>query len=344
MIKAPPQSTQHPVEQPGNKRDTGCISLVFHIRHSQLGRLLFTVLAVIVVGLAGYYVSTKLIISLRQVRETHLILKPFPVISSLLITIFCVLFGGLTWNIILHSLGILADFRDNLRTYLLANLAGYIPGYGWQYLGKAYLASRQNISPILATSAVLIEFLCSALTRLAVSFSFLSIELWHQITGCESVAGLWLLRFIAWLGVISLPWILNYAQRSKLGLYLKITQPVRVPLLWVAEIMMCLGWIIYGLGFAALLRSMTYIPLDTLSPVIFSTTSSYLVSLLIFFVPAGIGVREGVLIYILTGVLPEVVVSLSSVLSRIVVIVAELIGVLLGLCLRGFRLASKRPL
>lgn len=318
--------------------------LLFEIRHSRLGRMLFTVLAVIVVGLAGYYVSTKLITSLRQVAEIHLIIKPVPVVFSLFITLFCVFLGGLIWNLILRSLGILAGFRENLRTYLLANLASYIPGYGWQYLGKAYLAARQGISPILAGSAVLTEFLCSALTRLTVSLSFFSVGLWHQITGFESDAGLWLLRLAAWLGVISLPWILNYAQRSKLGTFLKITQPVSVRLLWLAEVMMCLGWIIYGLGFAVLLRSMTYIPLDTLSPVIFSTTSSYLVSLLIFFVPAGIGVREGVLIYTLSGVLPEVAVSLSSVLSRIVVIIAELLGVLLGLFLRGLRFVGKRPL
>ncbi|MHB1357633.1 MAG: lysylphosphatidylglycerol synthase domain-containing protein [Anaerolineae bacterium] len=336
VTRVPLQSNPQSAGQAADKRETGCISSLSRIRHSRPGRIVFTALAVVVVIITGYYVVNKLILGIQQVAVTRLHIEILPIILSLLITFFCVIFGGIAWTLILYSLGIRTGFRDSMRSNLLANLASYIPGYGWQYLGKAYLTTRQNISPVLAASAVLVELLCSVMTRIAISLTFLSPQLWYQATRFESDTGLWILRLIAWLGVLMLPWILNYTQRSRLGTLLKIGQPVQVPLLWLVELMMCLGWVIYGLSFAILLRSMTNMPIDTLSPVIFATTSSYLVSLFIFFVPAGIGVREGVLIYTLTGVLPQAAVSLGSVLSRLVVIVAELSGALLGYCLGRF--------
>jgi len=47
-------------------------------------------------------------------------------------------------------------------------------------------------------------------------------------------------------------------------------------------------------------------------------------------VPAGLGVRESVVILTLQGVLPDAIVALLALLNRLVLIVAEVMGALLG--------------
>jgi len=63
---------------------------------------------------------------------------------------------------------------------------------------------------------------------------------------------------------------------------------------------------------------------------IFASTASYLVSLLAFFVPGGIGVRESVLIFILASVLQRHLWRQCRAVP-VVVILAELLGGLIGL-------------
>ena len=200
----------------------------------------------------------------------------------------------------------------------------------------AYLASRQGVPPAVASLAVVLEYAGLAITRLAVALSFLSAGFWRQVTGHDAGAWLWLFRIVSWGGVILLPWLLSLIQRQRRMRFLKkIELQVRVPLLWLAEALMCLGWVIAGLGFAVLLGAVTSLTLSQFTAVIFATTTSYLASLLVFFVPGGIGVRESVLIFTLAGVLPEAIVALSAVFYRVVVIGAELLGALAGLGLRA---------
>jgi hypothetical protein len=63
---------------------------------------------------------------------------------------------------------------------------------------------------------------------------------------------------------------------------------------------------------------------------IFSTSISWVLSLLVFFVPGGLGVRESVIIYTLGNVLPESIAVMGALTSRAILILAELSGALIG--------------
>lgn len=303
-------------------------------RRSRWGRLTFTLLTIAIVCVSGYYVGTKVLVGLKQLSQTTLILKPWPIVISFIITWLCVVSGGLTWYLVLRGLGARTSLLGCTRVHLLANIASYIPGYAWKYMGMAYLASRQGVPAALASLAMLFEYIGLAVTRLAVALSFISAGFWQQITGNRVGVLLWLLRVLAWGCVLIQPFLLVVIQRRNHGRLFNTNLEVRLPVLLLAQATMCLIFIVYCLGSAVVLYALAPLSASQFSEAIFATAASYLASLLAFFVPSGIGVRESVLIFTLTGVLPEIIVVLGAVISRVVLICAELLGGLLGLGLR----------
>jgi len=214
----------------------------------------------------------------------------------------------------------------------LANLAGYLPGYGWKYLGKAYLTS-QEVPVQVASWAVLIEFVCLAVTRLAITVTFATPKTLASLVPHNTGIIIWIVRIISWTLVITMPVFIQVIMRTSPKRFLN-TIHYRLQYLWLAEAVMCLVWIVYGIGYAILVSAIIPIQLNQYPVFIFSTTASYLVSLLVFFIPGGIGVREAVLIATMVNFIPDAVSSTSSVLSRGILIISELLGVFIGLLLK----------
>ena len=89
-------------------------------------------------------------------------------------------------------------------------------------------------------------------------------------------------------------------------------------------------WLLHGLGFALLTAAVYDVRPQQLLPLIFSNTTSFLVSLLVFLVPAGLGVRESVVMFTLQGLLPAEISALGALIGRLALVIAELLGVLVG--------------
>jgi glycosyltransferase 2 family protein len=108
--------------------------------------------------------------------------------------------------------------------------------------------------------------------------------------------------------------------------------------LLAALALMAFTWIIYGLGFALLVRAIDPAITPGDAPMlIFGVTSSYLASLLMFFVPAGLAIREGVVLLTLEHTLTPPVALAAAVLSRLVLLAAELLGAAVGALMRDRR-------
>ncbi|MCE5257769.1 MAG: hypothetical protein LLG44_01750, partial [Chloroflexi bacterium] len=141
-----PKDSQSPEQSPGIDK-IPVLDWFTRVRHSRKGHVVFTILAIIVVCISVYYVSANLLVGLQQVKQANLTLRIWPLVYSLIITWLCVIFGGVTWYLVLYSLGAQVSLRGCIQAHVLANVAGYIPGYGWRYMGKVYLTSRQDESP-----------------------------------------------------------------------------------------------------------------------------------------------------------------------------------------------------
>ena len=299
-------------------------------RHSCAWRWLSGCIAVIAIGISGYYVATRLITSLQRVGKFHLELSSLPLLLSLGLTLLCVLAGGLSWHLMLRGVGLRCPLRRCLMVHLLANLGGYLPGYGWKFVGKGYLTQRSGYPVPLVSLAVLLEFLGLAATRLMVALTTMPATFWARWHLDALLPWATWLRWTGWGLVGVLP--LLFAGTCKALAHRDCWPEVNLHLVWLylALGLMCLTWAAYGLGLAALLEALQAGAADDVSPILFATTASSLVSLLLFVIPGGISVREGVVIYVLEGLLPDIVVTVGALLSRVVLIVAELLGAFLG--------------
>ena len=301
-------------------------------RRNRFWRVVSAFVGIVAVGLSTYYIVVKLSSSIRQVADWQLSVRPWPALLSFVIMLLCVLSGCTIWHLVLKGVGRTLPWRVCARAHLLANLGGYLPGYGWKFVGKAYLIQREGVAMGMVSFAVLLEFMGLATTRAVVALatlprSFLDRFGWDlpdPYFGWLRIGACCLLFSLPWLVERTVLWMQHHSRRRWGDLLIDKRA------LWLALLLMCFTWVLYGLGFALLIRSLYDVRLDQVSTLVFSTTTSFLVSLMMFFIPGGISVREGVVIYTLENVLPDVIVTVGALLSRLVLLLAEAIGALVG--------------
>lgn len=315
-------------------------------RRSRLWRVASVVLAVVAIGLSSYYVVIKLVSSFRQIAWGHLQVRPWPVVISFIITLACVLLGVVVWGLVLRGVGVRLGLRACAQSHLLSIPGAYLPGYGWRYAGKAYLTQRQGIPLGLASCAVLVELIESEAARGVLAFTTVQQAFLGSFLGGALVPYVWGLRVLGWGALLVLPLALErgVAWAKRRGRRPWSDMNIDKGSLWLALGVMCFTFVLYGVGFSILLGAASALTLDGLAAAIFSTSSSLAISLLMFFVPAGLSVRESVIIYTLEGVFPAAMVTVGALVSRGVLVAAEVVGSLIGswLALRGRRRSSPK--
>lgn len=213
------------------------------------------------------------------------------------------------------------------RIWFLSNLARYIPGKVWQFVGVAQLARSAGIPAALLLTSMVVHVLftilaAAVITGLLLPYSALGLHAWRPVGVVLSVvAGLVLVH----------PAIVN----AGLNLSTRLTrQPI---LTWSGSwtdgvrlfLLSVVSWILYGAVFYLFLLSLTPVPLQTLPALVAVNALSFLAGYFAF-LPAGIGVREAVMAALLDPVLPTGVAAVLAVLSRLWMIAAELLGALVA--------------
>ncbi|TVP55412.1 MAG: UPF0104 family protein [Gemmatimonadales bacterium] len=188
------------------------------------------------------------------------------------------------------------------RVIFTANLGRYVPGKVWQIAGLAILARRQGVSVTIGTLAgILVQ-----------GFSLLAAAAWGipAITAVRAEAsdGLWLLVGIGIATVVllcSVPTLLHGVFRFLFRLARR--DPEEAPRTDVRFGLRWLGWHLvvwagYGVAFHLFLVGLGFDELGILSSTIYFA-AAYLLGYLALPAPAGLGVREGVLMALLQPVI-----------------------------------------
>jgi uncharacterized membrane protein YbhN (UPF0104 family) len=294
-----------------------------------------TALALVAVGLSTYYLASKLGDSLRHAATLDWRIVAGPLALSTAITFVCVLLGSLDWHLTMKSVRAGLSWRACASSYLLATLGGYLPGYAWRHLGIAYLTKRQGISVKNASLAVLIEFVAIVAVRAALALSTMPSSLLARWGLDVPLLYPRALAALLWLALLLAPLALEQlARRARQRHTTWADLRFHRTSLWLAMLVISVSHVLYGWGFAILANAVSGVGPLPLGAAVFSTSASWLVTLAMFFVPAGLSVREGAITLGLSGVLPEGIAALAAVLSRGVLILAEGIGALIGWWMR----------
>ena len=219
-----------------------------------------------------------------------------------LLLVSCVLlFGGYVlsaamWGRIVADLGgPRIPTPRAVRIFMIANLGRYVPGKVWQIAGLAVLARREGVSGGAATAAAVAGQGVAIVAASAVGVGALLVgpdafRAWSLPVAVALVAG---------VGVGLLPPVFRWVT----GAWFRVAREVRPDALtsrratgWL--VLYTLNWILYAVAFWVLVLSLD---LDAaLVPVASSFAAAYVMGYVMIFAPAGVGVREGVLVALLT--------------------------------------------
>jgi hypothetical protein len=236
-----------------------------------------------------------------------------------------VLFASM-WIRLLRTMGEPADERAGFHIWFVSLLTRYVPGKVWQVSSLAYLSRRRGISPVHALGAAV--HLQVLMVAVAVLLLLATLPAQISLVGGRRVA-MGMASIAAVLVTLFVSPLFDWAYAKGLGVLGRPVPlgrlPVRRKALFGA--LAAAAWLLHGASFGLFIRGTTG---EVLHPVtgVGIYLAGYLAGLLAFFLPAGLGAREGVSAYLLGAHLP-VSISLA------VVIVYRVWLVLLDVLLAG---------
>jgi len=219
---------------------------------------------------------------------------------------------------------------ETLKTWFYSQLGKYLPGKIWLFLSRFHFYESRGKSKKAISIALYLEtvtiIMAAGLIFLAALIFHREIRLFYSWRNPGWLVLLFLLGFI-FLHPRVLQKILNWTlvqfKREPVSLSISYSD-----VLWILFVCI-ISWVIGGVGF--------YLFVDSVYPVapqyILFLTGALAISstlgLIAIFAPSGLGVREGVLVYLLLLMMPPPVAVIISILTRIWMTLIEigLIGV-----------------
>ncbi len=259
-----------------------------------------------------------------------------PLVGAVLSLLAAKMLAALAYCITIRGLGGRIPVQTILAARIAVLPARYVPGRVAATGGLALLLSRFGLSGTVALSASVIPLVVSLLAGILVSVPVLLLEgLGRQLGVIIPAAVPVALLLACMLHPALLPRLLDRLLR-RMGKPGVSMPPARVMLglmgVTVARFVL-VGTVLYLLALAFGPVPLSLLPLVSAAAVI-----SFVAGFLVFFVPAGIGVRESVILLVLSDSVP--LVALAVLLFRALDVVTDLGLGLSGAVITGRRLKA----
>lgn len=260
----------------------------------------------------------------------------------IVIYLFNHLLGSLAWAKLIRSTGEKFSIKDAVLVFSLSQFAKYIPGNVAQHIGKATLAKSYKLKlPNIITSMVMeiVLLVLSGSLLSAIFLPFISEHYFMEVTGLPPI---WYFVIILICVIVS-PFILFWFINNKRPEFLKRrigADKILVPRIGVTS----LCFLYYTVGFISM-GAMTGI----IAKVFFNVdgnfyivlTGIYIISWIAGFLmpgaPAGMGIREIILVTVLSVVFtPGVAVGLT-VFLRFISIIGDVIIFIVALAVKAIQ-------
>ncbi len=264
-------------------------------------------------------------------QKQHVIFSPVQFGISLFPLVLSYFFIPSMWCEILASFGVSLPYRRAFCIQYLSHLGKYIPGKIWAYVAQSYLASQANV-PLAETLCSNTILMC--LLSLSSLFVFvLSFLIWNTFT--------FFIRFLIVVSIFSLIYFLfriRFLEKAFNLLFERFTGIHNTPYcksLYYTNIFIAssLEWTIFTVGLYLMIRS--FYPIDINQSIIIAGTFSisWLAGYYAFLSPGGLGVQEGIQVYLLTFFFPSPISIVIALASRLWMTVGDVLIFLLALAL-----------
>ncbi|NLT26224.1 MAG: hypothetical protein GXX90_06195 [Microbacteriaceae bacterium] len=253
-------------------------------------------------------------------------MSPTTIAIGAVLAIVFVLLTMLSWRAVLADLGSPLRLVSAGRLFFVSQLGKYVPGGVWNYVAVVEMGATRSIPRARSLSAMVVSIMVSIVTAALVAVPGL------VTTGRFPIeSGAWLLVLVPVVAVMLVPAVLN--RLIAFALKLVKRPPLEHPLP-AGGVALSAGWALAAWIVSGVM--VWLLCLDFGMPASFETfvlavggyALSWAMGFVVFFVPAGLGVREAVLAVMLAGHLEPGALIVVILMARIF---ATLGDVVLGL-------------
>jgi len=253
-----------------------------------------------------------------QVQGAAFSFRVLPLLLSTLIFVVSYFIQVWAWYLITLRLEVAISFEETVAIWFYSQLGKYLPGKVWLLLGRFYLYDSKGKSRKALTVALYLEAVTLIMAAgLVFLLSLLFLKEVKPFTLGIPLPGVILLFLLCLFSLH--PRVLQKIFNTVL-VHLK-REPFHIPIsypqiLWILTVCV-LSWVIGGVGFYVFVDSVWNISFEHILFLTGALAISSILGLLALFAPSGLGVREGVLVYLFSSIMPTSVAVILSVLTRL---------------------------
>jgi uncharacterized membrane protein YbhN (UPF0104 family) len=285
-------------------------------------RALASIATTIILLAAVAYIIWQLVDQWHSLSRHRWTLRLAPALLSLPLAAAWFLCRGWLWRLILARFGYPLAYGRAFRTFMLAELARYLPGTVWHVLGRGYYASRQGVPAAVTLTGMILEMALVALTAIA----FLPLRAIGGGRLFQDLA-IWAIAAVLVLLVFAHPRVIIPVVNAGLRRLKKQTIPAQLRYRDIAEMLgLCaLMWVCMCGAFVLLAWSITPMQWGKAVAIAASFPAAWFAGLVSIVSPGGLGVREGALAALLSGLLPAGLAVVVALAARLWLTVVELV-------------------
>lgn len=228
------------------------------------------------------------------------------------------------WKLILERLGAPLSYRKSYRIFFLSQLGRYIPGKIWSILGLVYLSEKEGVSKVMSSASVMLQLMLQVVSGVMV-FA-VTLPFWESM---DAVPGLSILLLSLPAGLI----LMHPALVSRgVNLALRLTGQPETELTWsYGYLLRQLGfwavfWLLNGVAYHFLIRSIDSSPLPRFFVLAGIFSIAWVAGFVSLVTPAGLGVMEGTLVFLLSFYFPIHVATVIALWTRVARTAVDLVS------------------
>ncbi|MGX7203926.1 lysylphosphatidylglycerol synthase domain-containing protein [Enterococcus pingfangensis] len=219
-------------------------------------------------------------------------------------------------------------FSETIPVYVKSNLMKYVPGNVFQFVGRNELAIKKDLPHIKVATATFLDILMTVIAASLISIIFLFNFIWSSI---QENAWAHLLSLGILILVIIIAIILFIFRKKILSLIKK--QDYLFTKKSLKKIFICLFYYVVILMVSSLMYMLVimFILDIPLTPSLFinlfsANTLAWLVGFITPGAPAGIGIKEAVMVGVTGGLINTSTITFSMVIMRVLLTIADVLA------------------
>ncbi len=291
------------------------------------------VLSILVICTALFFLGENIYKNFAEIRNAHFNIGPQTVFLTIFFALPIYLINGLSWYLIVRSIGGQVRFWQNFKIWMYSNLGRFIPGGVWQYPMRVMLLSEKKENKTLATTAVVLEAIFNLVVGSLISVCYFLI---YNLKLQQNIYILIILLLILFFGLIislSSKKLMEFcvsivAKMLKKEITTTTLNPKFIPLILAS---FTCQFVFGGIILFLLTSGFVAINLASIFQFVGIYSASWLIGYVTIFAPGGLGVQEVSIATLLSNFVPLGLAGVIAIMLRVVIYISELIN--LGLLL-----------